>query len=158
MYILLPGTRWTWIDFIAVCCNVQHVLHPYDPNSKHLRVDKNICLRVYCKDKAPGEWVSVPLYLHYVHPWANPMEESAGLANNDNVTIMPSVLYGFLLYYVKNYTGIIVHLATYNSMPQDYRYTGWLQVNLQTWACFKGDRAIMSLIVERSEFRWRFTF
>lgn len=39
----------------------QHVLHPYDPNSKHLRVDKNICLRVYCKDKAPGKYIKLLL-------------------------------------------------------------------------------------------------
>jgi len=30
------------------------VLTPYDPKSQHLRVDKNIPLRVYCRDKTPG--------------------------------------------------------------------------------------------------------
>ena len=33
---------------------LQQVLLPYDPKEKHLRVDKNITLRVYCKDKGPG--------------------------------------------------------------------------------------------------------
>jgi hypothetical protein len=33
----------------------QQVLVPYDPKSRRLRVDKNICLRVYCRDKARGE-------------------------------------------------------------------------------------------------------
>ena len=32
----------------------QQVLFPYDPKDKHLRVDKNVTLRVYCKDRAPG--------------------------------------------------------------------------------------------------------
>ena len=33
---------------------IQQVLVPYDPKEKHLRVDKNVTLRVYLKDKAPG--------------------------------------------------------------------------------------------------------
>lgn len=37
----------------------QQVLIPYDPKEKHLRVDKNVTLRVYCKDKAPGKWCKV---------------------------------------------------------------------------------------------------
>ena len=33
---------------------LQEVLVPYD---RDWRVDKNVRLRVYCRDKAPGEWV-----------------------------------------------------------------------------------------------------
>lgn len=50
---LMPNTRAIY----------QHVLHPYDPNAKHLRVDKNISLRVYCKDKAPVAGISVKEHL-----------------------------------------------------------------------------------------------
>ena len=53
-----------FLQFEATChalLPLQEVLKPYDPNSKHLRVDKNISLRVYCKDKAPG------MCIHYMH-------------------------------------------------------------------------------------------
>ena len=40
--------------YIHVIIILQQVLVPYDPKARHLRVDKNICLRVYCRDKARG--------------------------------------------------------------------------------------------------------
>ena len=53
MYSLIVHIR-TYCDVHTVCCGVQQVLVPYDPKSRGLRVDKNICLRVYCRDKARG--------------------------------------------------------------------------------------------------------
>ena len=48
---------YMYIGYGYLCLlSLQEVLIPYDPKSKHLRVDKNISLRVYCKDKAPGTW------------------------------------------------------------------------------------------------------
>lgn len=54
---------------VSYCCLfvlfLQEVLIPYDPKSKHLRVDKNISLRVYCKDKAPGTYKIILHVYHY---------------------------------------------------------------------------------------------
>lgn len=41
----------------------QQVLSPYDPKEKHLRVDKNVTLRVYCKDRAPVAGILVTEHL-----------------------------------------------------------------------------------------------
>ena len=42
---------------------MQQVLVPYDPKSRRLRVDKNICLRMYCRDQASGEhYIESPVY------------------------------------------------------------------------------------------------
>ena len=48
----------------SVVFSLQQVLSPYDPKEKHLRVDKNVTLRVYCKDKAPGTCVCVCVCVH----------------------------------------------------------------------------------------------
>lgn len=58
-----------YIRWVQFCCAVdmivgvvlmsrsvsQEVLSPFDPQSRRLRVDKNISLRIYCRDQAPGE-------------------------------------------------------------------------------------------------------
>ncbi|CAI8057604.1 Protein KIAA0100 [Geodia barretti] len=41
----------------------QQVLVPYDPKSRRLRVDRNICLRVYCRDKARVAGITVREHL-----------------------------------------------------------------------------------------------
>ena len=45
------------------------MLVPYDPKSRRLRVDKNICLRVYCRDQARGELqlISQALFSSHIH-------------------------------------------------------------------------------------------
>ena len=54
---------WVWICLLFAGCGFnrsallfcQGVLSPYDPQSRRLRVDKNISLRIYCRDQAPGK-------------------------------------------------------------------------------------------------------
>ena len=60
------------------------MLSPYDPKSQKLRVDKNISLRVYCRDIAPVAGISVkehfevnvvPLAVHLTQQFYNKMFE-----------------------------------------------------------------------------------
>ena len=37
----------------------QEVVSPYDPMNRHLKVDKNISLRVFCRDRARGKGLVV---------------------------------------------------------------------------------------------------
>ena len=51
-----------------ICCYVilQNVLSPYDPADRHLRVDKNVSLRIFCRNQAPGS----VMYIKWQHyPW-----------------------------------------------------------------------------------------
>ena len=43
-----------WMECHAI---LQEVLSPYDPQSRRLRVDKNVSMRIYCRDQSPGGWV-----------------------------------------------------------------------------------------------------